>query len=165
MRTLILLLSLLICIGCKSNRLMPSKGCKKVEDILKKFANKLHPMNDRCYTFDFEKDSLKYIDYAYIDGEKHFMDFRINEIFYYQHFLTNEYLDLDSNITKCLQQLNKSDFIKLFGKPSGINEFYNQFSYDICFKEDYTQKNTNYILLKFNSDGYLDQLLINIYGL
>lgn len=154
--------------SCISNKTSPkhkqlSKECKDIELLLKEFASKLKPIDDISYTFLFEEDSLKHANYGYINGKKHFLDYRINEVFHYEHHLTNEYKTLDSNSIKCIQQLHKSDVINLFGKPSSVNDVYREISYGICIDGNTKEKCFNMIILRFDSKWYLEEMLISIY--
>ena len=127
--SILCVLSIISFCSCHSSRHIAKDDCQEYYNILIEFASKMSPYKDTCYVFDFEKDINKFIKYNEFGGKTKFMDYRLNEVLYYQHHLTNEFLDLSNASKICLRKYSKEDIIKLFGDPSVENKFYNYYTY------------------------------------
>lgn len=160
-------------LSCRTNYIIKDKECDDVISTLYIFKDKMIPLKSGCYNFKFDIDSLKYIDYRFINGKEHFMDYRLNEIIFFQNLLTNEYLNLNESDRNCLRKLTKEDIIFLLGKPTKNNDHYNSFTYVFNFTEDCplcvqngsnAEDCTQALNIKFNK-GYVDKILINVFSL
>ncbi len=175
MKRIAVLCSVLLIVGCRSNKQLPFESCYIYDKVLKEFFSKFEIFETDCYVYNFEKDSTKYIDYNEFGGKTEFMDYRLNEILYYQHKLTNEFLDLPELSKKCLRKYSKDDIVKLFGKPTIVNDIYNYYIYYIVLNDDCNYCNglefsigdcPSYVIFYFSDDGLsCNELSINIYPL
>jgi hypothetical protein len=162
MKILIIVCLALLLASCKTNKDVPLESCNGYDMILKEFSSNFESSDSDCYIYNFDKDSMKYIDYNEFGGKTKFMDYRLNEILYYQHKLTNEFLDLPTNSKACQQKYSKQDIVKLFGDPSDYNEHYMTLTYNQCMS-DKNELNLNYIQFKFDRDQRIESFIINMY--
>jgi hypothetical protein len=175
MKILLILWSVMLLASCKTNKHVPLESCHDYDMILKEFSSKFKVSDSDCYIYNFDKDSTMYIDYNEFGGKTKFMDYRLNEILYYQDKLTNEYLDLPELSKNCLKQYSKEDISKLFGKPTIVNNVYNYYKYYIvvnqncnyCRGLEYSGSDCpNYLSFYFSDDGEnCNQFTINIFQL
>ncbi len=162
MKRLALLFSVLLITNCNSTKKLTFESCYEYDMVLKEFSSKFEFSETGCYTYKFEKDSTKYIDYNEFGGKTKFMDYRLNEILYYQHKLTNEFLDLSTTSKNCQQLYSRQDIVTLFGGSYDYNEHYMTLNYNQCVspKSGY---HLNYIQFKFNLNDKLESININMY--
>lgn len=148
-------------IGCKSSNTIFSRNCKSYINLITEFSNKFEELDNRCLVFNFERDSTRFISYNEFNGKSKFMDYKLNEVLYYQHNLTNEFGDLDSISLNCQKKINKVFVTDCFGENYTENEFTNELSYNVCNSGQ--TSNLNYLNFKFDKNGYLKYFIINIY--
>lgn len=175
MKMLLMLCLVVLLANCKTNKQVPIESCYDYDMSIKEFSSKFEVSDSDCYVYNFENDKEKYIDYNEFGGKTKFMDYRLNEILYYQHKLTNEYLDLSEFSKNCLNNYSKKDIFKLFGKPNIVNNDYNYYKYYIdinqtcnyCRGLGYSGSDCpNYISFYFSDDGEnCIQFTINIFQL
>lgn len=175
MKILIIVFSAMLLGSCETYKHVPLESCNGYDMILKEFSSKFESSDSDCYIYNFEKDSIKYIDYNEFGGKTKFMDYRLNEVLYYQHNLTNEFLDLSELSKNCIKKYSKQDISKIFGKPSIVNNYYNYYQYYIdinqacnyCSGLEYTGSEClNFLGFYFSEDGEnCTQFTINIFQL
>lgn len=162
MKILLVLWSVMLLASCKTNKHVPLESCHDYDMILKEFSSKFEVSDSNCYIYNFDKDSTMYIDYNEFGGKTKFMDYRLNEILYYQHKLTNEFLDLHTSSKACQQKYSKQDIVKLFGNSYNYNEHYMTLTYNQCMS-DKNELNLNYIQFKLDRDQRIESFTINMY--
>ena len=148
--------------GCNTTKKVGKDPCVEYDNIMREFASKFEFTKDSCYAYNFVTDRLKYIEYKKYGGNANFLDYRLNEVFYYQHNLTNEFLDLSEVSIKCLKRYTKQDIIKIFGANYHYNTHYKYLLYGICRPE---QGGYNFLKFYFGDDGALKNIIIYMYGL
>jgi len=126
-----LLLSILLFQSCKSTKIANEDLCSSVDSVLIELASNLSKYNNsNCYKFTFDKDSVKYLEYSKYHKLKNF-DYKLNETVFFQVQLTDQIKAVSDTTQNCISHYSKNDIVKLFGKPTDINKYYNFYNYQI----------------------------------
>lgn len=154
-------LALLVVLGCKSTKETGTEDfCSEFDRTLRDFASKLVAVGDTCNIYTWDAKSSKYDAYNDFRGKKPWMDYRLNELYYYQHNLTNEYLDFSEEFQHCTSLYTKDEIIEIFGTTYKYNDYYKRLKYTICNKE--TQITLNHLKFSLSSDDKVESFLISM---
>lgn len=106
--------------SCTFKRAINVNSCESIYSELEFFASKFKPIGNNCFSFKFDLDTTKYLEYGKLHGSIDTeLDYRYNELFYFISKLTNEFENLSAEKKECLDNLTRNEIFQVFGRPTG----------------------------------------------